>query len=887
MADRYWVGGSGSWSNTAKWSTTSGGAGGASVPTLADNVIINSASGSSGMIITITSGAVCNDFTQTAIGYGWTLTGTGNWSIYGSMAFDGANCTVSTSGTLTFAATTTGKTLNSASAFRWPSGNAVVFDGSGGAWTMTSDFNYDSSVTITITRGTFSSGGYAIVCGTFQNAVGNMTINLGSSTVNVKNTLNFVNTIFTFNAGTSSINMTGPAGFAPSIFNGTGKTFYNVTFSNSSSSFYARTISGANTFNNLTFNAGFTGSIRLIPIRITDNITVTGTFSVVGGSGTRTDRSNFSSATAGSSVTITAAAASLADADFVDITIAGAAAPASGTSLGNCGNNSGITFTTPKTVYWSSTSADWSEGWAATSGGLRSENNFPLAQDTGIFNNAGTATSVGFSLPWNICNVDASACTQSVVFSISSGIPPLFRGNWTSGSSFVFSGAFTFSIANRAVKTFNFVNGTTTGIDLNCPSGGLTLAGPVTLTDVSNPSFNFINGTLNLGGYTLTTYSFATVGTSSKTITFGGGGVALTGSSASILLLSSTAGETPPTITDAGVFNSTSTTSSGTRTFAAGNGTNPFTEANAPSVSVSAGSGSVSLFGSSSYRWKNLNFTGFTGSLTTTTQSSTVYGSVTLGSGMTLSGYTGSMGLSATSGTQVITSNGRTFSCPIIVVGIGGTTQLADAFLSSTSVTLTAGTLNTNGYSVTSLTFGSLGSNTRVLTLGSSTWTVTGSGGSAWNISGSNLTVNRGTSTISMTSASSKTFNSNGLTWGALNQGGAGGLIISGNGTYANLTNTVQPAQIGFPVGTHYFESFSISGTPGNLFGIYGTAGLFTLSKVGGGIVSCDYLSIQNSNATGAGAAWYAGANSTNVAGNSGWIFTAAPTGGGMLFFFS
>lgn len=46
MANRYWVG-TGTWdgSNTANWSTTSGGAGGASVPTSSDNVIFNSSSG--------------------------------------------------------------------------------------------------------------------------------------------------------------------------------------------------------------------------------------------------------------------------------------------------------------------------------------------------------------------------------------------------------------------------------------------------------------------------------------------------------------------------------------------------------------------------------------------------------------------------------------------------------------------------------------------------------------------------------------------------------------------------------------------------------------------------------------------------------------------------
>jgi hypothetical protein len=47
MADRYWVGGSGSWNSTAKWSTTSGGASGASVPTATDNAIFDANSATS------------------------------------------------------------------------------------------------------------------------------------------------------------------------------------------------------------------------------------------------------------------------------------------------------------------------------------------------------------------------------------------------------------------------------------------------------------------------------------------------------------------------------------------------------------------------------------------------------------------------------------------------------------------------------------------------------------------------------------------------------------------------------------------------------------------------------------------------------------------------
>ena len=58
MADRYWVGGTANWDGTAgtKWATTSGGAGGASVPTAADNVFFDAASGA----VTVTVAATSN-----------------------------------------------------------------------------------------------------------------------------------------------------------------------------------------------------------------------------------------------------------------------------------------------------------------------------------------------------------------------------------------------------------------------------------------------------------------------------------------------------------------------------------------------------------------------------------------------------------------------------------------------------------------------------------------------------------------------------------------------------------------------------------------------------------------------------------------------------------
>lgn len=58
MANRYWVGGSGTWntSSTTNWSATSGGSGGASAPTSADYVYIDSNSGLTGTsVISVTA----------------------------------------------------------------------------------------------------------------------------------------------------------------------------------------------------------------------------------------------------------------------------------------------------------------------------------------------------------------------------------------------------------------------------------------------------------------------------------------------------------------------------------------------------------------------------------------------------------------------------------------------------------------------------------------------------------------------------------------------------------------------------------------------------------------------------------------------------------------
>jgi hypothetical protein len=95
MANRYWVGGSGTWdaSNTANWSTTSGGASGASVPTSADVVWIDAASGA----VTVTLGYSPTVLAVVMTGFTGTFDGVG--SLYTiSLASAGTIWTVPTTG---------------------------------------------------------------------------------------------------------------------------------------------------------------------------------------------------------------------------------------------------------------------------------------------------------------------------------------------------------------------------------------------------------------------------------------------------------------------------------------------------------------------------------------------------------------------------------------------------------------------------------------------------------------------------------------------------------------------------------------------------------------------------------------------------------------------
>ena len=291
---------------------------------------------------------------------------------------------------------------------------------------------------------------------------------------------------------------------------------------------------------------------------------------------------------------------------------------------------------------------------------------------------------------------------------------------------------------------------------------------------------------------------------------------------------------------------------------------------------------------------KSIDWTGATGTPAwAKTTNTTVYGSVTMIAGMTNSGAN-SVTMEGRS-PFTWTSAGQTFTSSLTVAMFGGTLTMQDAFLSSSTGTHTNGTLDFNNFSSTFTTFSTSSSNTRTLTLGSATMTLTASNGIIYNsgtTTGLTLTSTTGTIKFTSTANNNATFSGGGKTYGNVwfSRGAStGSITIQGSNTFIDFKDDGSAAHsILFTAGTtQTVSTFTVSGTAGNLITINSTTtATHALTKAGGGTISSDYLNIQHSVATPA-TTWYAGANSTDnqavATAGSGWIFTAPPVVGGVI----
>jgi hypothetical protein len=490
------------WNGTAgsKWASTSGGAGGQSVPTTSDDVFFDA---NSAGIVTIAAGNT-GAKSINCTGFVGTLTGSAAITVAGSITLV-AGMTYTYSGTVTISGT--GTLITAGKNF-----SALTINGSGITVTL-GDALTAPNQGITVIVGTFDTAGYAITAGSLTSQDSPIrTINLNSSTITLSSfsALNLETSVnFTFNAGTSQINLSS-TNFSSTVNN---FTFYNVSFVSGSGG--TKTLSGSNTFNNLTLNASLTGLTTLF---LGANQTVNGTLTCAGSSAIQ--RGFVCSNTIGTTRTITAAAVVATDCDFRDITIAGAAAPISPTRGGDCGGNSGITFPAAKNSYRVGTNTTWagSSSWALTSGGAGSNDNFPLAQDTAIINEDTTLTGTLALSAYNIGSLDCSARTTGITLNHSNVVTRY--GNYTLGSGITVSGGNTQTFSGRGTQTFTSAGKTIPfPITIDKPAGAFELGDAYT----SSNTVTHTRGTFDAETYNLTCTTFASSNTNVRTINMGSG----------------------------------------------------------------------------------------------------------------------------------------------------------------------------------------------------------------------------------------------------------------------------------------------------------------------------------------------------------------------------
>lgn len=294
---------------------------------------------------------------------------------------------------------------------------------------------------------------------------------------------------------------------------------------------------------------------------------------------------------------------------------------------------------------------------------------------------------------------------------------------------------------------------------------------------------------------------------------------------------------------------------------------------------ISAGSDVLDVTG---LQTKDFNLTGFTGSLNGNVMD--ISGNLTLGAGMKLNGGSNVISMTATSGTNLITSNGVAITQNFTINAPGAIVRLADEIVlgSTRTFTVTAGSFETNNNNLTTGLFNSSNTNTRSLTFGTSTVTLTGTG-TVWNLgTTTGLTFSAASSTIIIqdSSSSSKTFQTGGVpvNYGTITvmPGGSGQVIFTqSNGLTINTFNCTGLKNLSFTAGrTYSITNWNVNGYSGAPVSIVSSsAGSAATISIASGTINSYYLSLQDSTAT--GGATFNAINSRNVSGNSGWAFTS------------
>jgi hypothetical protein len=798
MADRYWVGGSGSWSSTAKWSTTSNGTSGASVPTAADNAIFDASSDSGADItVTLTGASTCLNLTMSAIDQNLTFTGAFTLSVVGNLSLSTTK-TINVTGITALAMTgTTTRTITSSGGTLT---GGISFTGAAGTWTLQDAFTITG--TATHTAGTIAFNGFTFTAGTYTNT-GTSARALNFTTAGSKFAINATTTSTVWSiASATGLTITSPTTGSVDIVGSSNitRTIATLALAEASTMNFSIlatagtiTTAASNTFRNLTVNC---------PGATFSNITTTvyGSLSYLGGTW--------------------AAGGNL-------LTLAGTA-----TNLTITGTGGALDFpitynSTPTGAGAYTLASNVTIGATASRQFFHQQGTLNLSSFTltvyGVFNSSSTATrtlnfGTGFidltldgatdTTIWDSTTVTAYTVTNAAAGSVRvKGSGTLVRSINTGGLSeanslsFEFlSTAGTITLTNATSRIRNFIincSGTTvTNAVISCygnftytagtlsagvntlsfqaTSGtqalsmgiGIFLDFPVTFSGTATYSLssNFsigsatsrtvtlTTGTLELNSYSLTVFGpFNPTGTGTRKIQMSGtGGKIVLSLNTGVTVYNN--GTITNMTTDGNVLIQLTGGGATTKTIQAGQ----LSEANAISFQLSSTAGTVTFSNTNTIK----NLTIDNNSFTLANVALTIYGNVTInGTAPTFSSGVNAWTFAATSA-KTITTSGKSLEFQIAFSGAGGSWTLQDALTCTSVVTLTTGTLSLSTFTLTCFSFTSTGLSSRTLNFGTGKIVLTSAfTGTIWD-QDTNLTVS-GTSLVETTGggATTKTIN--------------------------------------------------------------------------------------------------------------------------------
>ena len=264
MATRYWVGGTGTWdsSTTTHWSSSSGGASGASAPGVGDDVVFDSNSGTGTCTPNSTATAQSLTTTGTSIALGHTSGGTITFAdvTHGGNVDTTGFSSITNATQLVFASGTTngglGWTIKSPSSALW--GN-TTFSGVGGLYVLASDLHVTStgSPVVTLTGGTIDIAGhnlFALTVAITGASVRTIKDSVGGGVIQAKGsgavwTVSGSNATVSLSSSTITLNQPGSTA---QTFAGGGVTYGTLSVQTAA----VTTITGANTFASITTQAG-------------------------------------------------------------------------------------------------------------------------------------------------------------------------------------------------------------------------------------------------------------------------------------------------------------------------------------------------------------------------------------------------------------------------------------------------------------------------------------------------------------------------------------------------------------------------------------------------------------------------------------------------------